>query len=188
MALSSERRGVLQFLGVACLIVGGLFVVFSLPFFWGQLQVLRSWPVRQAQVIRSEVVTEAAGKHDQLYSAKLEIVYVVDGRPVTTELTSFQSSNYEETARRAAEFPVGSRHAVRYDPNNPKQARIGAGWNRRFFAVPLITIGCGVLFGLVAAGFFVAANSGKAGPSTPLPPDSPNSEPEKGRAPARDNN
>lgn len=154
--MSSERRGTLQFLGVACLIVGGLFLIFSLPFFWGQVQVLRSWPVRQAQVLGSRVVVEPTSKHDQLYSAKLEMIYVVDGKPVTTELTSFQSSNYEETVRRAAEFPVGSRHAIRYDPANPTQARIGAGWNRRFFAVPLITAGVGLCFGVLAAGLFLA--------------------------------
>ncbi len=153
--MTSERRGVLQFLGVACLIVGGLFLIFSLPFFWGQIQVLRSWPVRQAQVLSSRVVVEPTSKHDQLYSAKLEIVYAVDGRPMTSELTSFQSSNYEETARRAAEFPVGSRHAIRYDPNNPTQARIGAGWNRRFFAVPLITAGVGMCFVALGVVFFV---------------------------------
>lgn len=152
--MASERRGTLQFLGVACFIVGGLFLIFSLPFFWGQIQVLRSWPVRQAQVLSSKVVVEPTSKHDQLYSAKLEIVYAVEGRPITAELTSFQSSNYEETVRRAAEFPVGSRHAIRYDPNNPTQARIGAGWNRHFFAVPLITAGAGLAF-VVIGGVFV---------------------------------
>ncbi len=155
--MGSERRGVLQFIAVACLIVCGLFLIFSAPFFWGQLQVLRAWPVRQAQVIRSEVVVQPAPKHEQLYSAKLDVVYVVDGRPVTAELTSFQSSNYEETARRVAQFPVGSRHAIRYDPGNPSQARIGAGWNRRFFAVPLITLGIGLGFAVIAAGLFIAA-------------------------------
>jgi hypothetical protein len=162
--VASERRGTLQFLGVACLIVGGLFLIFSVPFFWGQVQVLRSWPVRQAQVLSSRVAVEPTSKHEQLYSAKLEIVYAVDGRPVTAELISFQSSNYEETSRRAAEFPIGSRHVIRYDPNNPTQARIGAGWNRRFFAVPLITAGIGVGFVCLAAGLFLAART-RPGPA-----------------------
>jgi len=153
--VSSERRGTLQFVGVACLIIAVLFLILSLPFFWGQIQVLRDWPVRQAQVLSSKVVVEPTSKHDQLYSAKLQIVYVVDGKPVTAELTSFQNSNYDETARRAAEFPVGSRHAIRYDPHNPTQARIGAGWNRRFFAVPLITAGVGLCFAALGAAFFV---------------------------------
>jgi hypothetical protein len=159
--VTSQRRGILQFLGVACLIICVLFAIFSIPFFWQQIQVLRSWPVRQAQVIRSEVVAQPAAKHEQLYAARIQIVYVANGRPVTAELTSFESSNYEQTVRRAAEFPVGSRHAIRYDPNDPTQARIGAGWNRRFFAVPLITLGCGLAFAAVAAGFFIAAKLGR---------------------------
>ncbi len=154
---TDQRRGTLQLISVACLIVFALFVILSLPLFWGQIRVLRSWPVRQAVVTHSEVVTEPAGRHDQLYSAHIEIAYVVDGQPVTTELTTFQSSNYQETMRRAAEFPVGSRHAVRYDPRYPKQVRVGANWNRRFFAVPLITVACGAVFGLLAAAFFSAA-------------------------------
>ncbi len=159
MALSSERRGILQFLGVACLVFGGLFAILSLPFFWGQIQVLRSWPVRQAQVISSKVVVQSAARHDQLYAATIQVVYVADGQPITAELISFQSSNYEETVRRAAEFPVGSRQAVRYDPHHVAQARIGAGWNRRFFAVPLITLGCGLVFAAIAAGFFIAGRN-----------------------------
>ena len=159
--MTSERRGTIQFIGVACLIVAGLFFILSLPFFWGQIQVLRSWPVRQAQVLNSQVVVEPTSKHDRLYSAKLQIVYVVDGKPVTAQLTSFQSGNYEETARRAAEFPVGSRHAIRYDPHSPTQARIGAGWNRRFFAVPLITAGIGVAFAVLATALFMTGRKGR---------------------------
>lgn len=155
--MTSETRGVLQFLGVAWMIVAGLFAVFSLPFFWQQIQVLRSWPVRQAQVIGSQVVVLPAAEHEQLYAARLQIAYAVNGQPVTAELTSFQSRNYQKTMRRAAEFPVGSRCAIRYDPQNPEAARIGAGWNRRFFAVPLITLGCGLFFAAIAAGFFYAA-------------------------------
>ena len=155
--MTSEKRGVLQFIGVANLIVCGLFVILSLPFFWGQYRVLHSWSVTQAEIVGSAVVTQPAAKHDQLYAAQLQIRYVVDQKPVTVELTSFQSSNYQATARRAAEFPAGSSHAIRYDPRNPRQARIGAGWNHRFFAVPLITLGCGLVFAALATGFFIAA-------------------------------
>jgi hypothetical protein len=163
--VSSERRGILQFIGVACLIVGGLFAIMSAPFFLGQMTVLRSWPVAQAEVVKSVVVVQPAPKHEQIYAASLRIAYVVNGKPITVDLTSFQSSNYQETVRRAAEFPAGSRREVRYDPNNPNQARIGAGWNRRFFAVPLITLGCGLAFALLALGFFLSAMLGESRPT-----------------------
>ena len=158
--MSSERRGTLQFIGVANLIVCGLFVILSVPFFMGQIHVLREWPATEAKVIDSHVVSVPTSKHDQLYAAQLQIQYTVNGKTMTPSLTSFQSRNYAETQRRAAEFPVGSRHEIRYDLSHPEQARIGAGWNRRFFAVPLITLGCGLSFGVLAIGFFVAARVG----------------------------
>jgi uncharacterized protein DUF3592 len=160
--VSAERRGTLQFIGVANLIVCGLFVIMSIPFFMGQIRVLRSWPTTDARVTKSAVVNQPAPKHSQLYAAQLQISYVVDGKTITSDLTSYQSSNYEKTTRRAAEFAVGSTHQVRYDPNHPANARIGAGWNRRFFAVPLITLGCGLCFAALAIGFFVAARFGRS--------------------------
>ena len=155
--MTSEKHGLLVFLGVANLILCTLFVILSVPFFWRQYQVLHTWPETEAQVSRSEVVTQPAPPHEQLYAAKLQVIYTVDGRPITAEMISFQSQNYQQTADRAAQFPVGSRHPIRYDPHAPTQARIGAGWNVRFFLVPLVMLGMGAIFGAIAAVFLVAA-------------------------------
>jgi hypothetical protein len=155
--LTSEKHGLLVFLGVANLILCTLFVILSVPFFWRQYQVLHTWPETEAQVSRSEVVTQPAPPHEQLYAAKLQVIYTVDGRPITAEMISFQSQNYQQTADRAAQFPVGSGHPIRYDPHAPTQARIGAGWNVRFFLVPLVMLGMGAIFGAIAAVFLVAA-------------------------------
>ena len=157
----TQSRGVLQFFGVACLIIAALFVILSIPFFWGQMKVLRSWPVRQAQIISSKVVTLPTAKHDQLYAARIEIVYVVNDRPVTSVLTNFESSNFEETARQATQFPVGSRRAIRYNPDDPSDSRIGASWNRRFFAVPLITFGIGAAFAAIATVLLAAGRAAR---------------------------
>ena len=155
--MNSEKHGVLVFLGVANLILCTLSVILSLPFFWRQYQVLQTWPESEAQVLRSEVVTQPASPHEQLYAAKLQVLYTVDGKPITAELISFQSQNYEQTAERASQFPVGSRHLIRYDPRSPTQARIGAGWNLRFFLVPLVMLGMGAIFGGVAAVLLISA-------------------------------
>lgn len=146
-----------MFLGVANLILCTLSVILSLPFFWRQYQVLQTWPETQAQVIRSEVVTQPAPPHEQLYAAKLQVLYTVDDRPITAELISFQSQNYEQTAKRASQFPVGSCHLIRYDPRSPTQARIGAGWNLHFFLVPLVMLGMGATFGAIAAVLLISA-------------------------------
>jgi hypothetical protein len=144
----NERRGTLQAVAIASLIVCVVFLVFSLPFFWNQLQVLRTWPSVDAQVLRSDVVIDRISQHEQMYSARLGLLYTLDGKPITTEVTSFQDQNYNKTRARADEFPVGSHHMIRYNPRDPMQARIGAGWNLHFFALPLIVAGAGVIFGV----------------------------------------
>jgi hypothetical protein len=149
--VNSEKRGTLRVIAAANFIFCGLFVVFSLPYFWRQVQVLRDWPEVEAQVLRSEVVSEPSAGHEMLYRAKLQVLYTVSGNPITSDLTSFESTNYEATRQRVEQFPVGSHHAVRYDPANPAQARVGAGWNRTYFALPLIVLSMAAFFAFVGA-------------------------------------
>ena len=149
--MTSEKRGTLRLIAAANLIFCVLFVAFSLPFFWRQVQVLRNWPETDAQVLRSEVVTESSAGHEQLYRAKLQVLFTVGGNPVTSDLTSFESTNYEATRQRTQQFPVGSHHTVRYDPANPAQARIGAGWSRTYFALPIIVMSMAAVFAFAGA-------------------------------------
>jgi len=87
------------------------------------------------------------------------MLFTVGGNPVTSDLTSFESTNYEATLRRTGQFPVGSHHAVRYDPANPAQARIGAGWNRTYFALPIIVLSMAAVFAFVGAVFLAIAKA-----------------------------
>ena len=150
----SEKHGTLRIIAAANFIFAAIFFVFSLPFFWRQVQVLRYWPEVEAQVLRSEVVAQPSG-HENLYRAKLQVLYTVSGQPITADLTSFESTNYEATRQRTEQFQVGSYHQVRYDPANPAQARLGAGWNRIFFALPLLVLGIAMVF--VLAGLVLLA-------------------------------
>lgn len=155
--MTPEKRGTLRVIASANLIFCALFVLFSLPFFWRQLQVLRTWPESDAQVLQSEVVADPSAGHEVLYRAKLQVLYTVAGKPVTPEMTSFESSNYEATLRRVQEFPVGSHHRVRYDPANPAQARLGSGWSLRYFALPLVVLSMAAFFALVGSIFLAVA-------------------------------
>jgi hypothetical protein len=149
--VNSEKGGTLRVIAAANFIFFGLFVLFSLPYFWRQVQVLRTWPETNAQVLRSEVVSQPPQGHEILYRAKLQVLYTVAASPITSDLTSFESTNYQATLQRTGEFPVGSHHAVRYDPANPAQARIGAGWNRTYFALHLIILTMGAVFALIGS-------------------------------------
>lgn len=154
----SEKRSTIQLIAVALLILAGLSALLSLPFFWRQIQVLRRWPQARAQVLSSEVISEALPSHEQLYSGKVRLLYTVGGKPITAELVSFQSDNYQATQQHVAEFPVGSYHPIRYDPQNPTQARIGTAWSARFFAVPIIMAAMAAGFGMLALGCLLAAS------------------------------
>ncbi len=156
----SEKHGTLRLIAAANFIFAAVFFIISLPFFWRQAQVVRNWPETDAQVLRSEVVTGPQSGHDNLYRAKLQVLYTVAGQPITSELTSFESTNYEATVQRTQQFPVGSHHLVRYDPASPSQARIGAGWNRTFFALPLMVAAMASLFICVGAVFLAVAKAG----------------------------
>ena len=158
----SEKHGTLRVIAAANFIFATLFLIFSLPFFWRQWQVLRNWPETDAQVLRSEVVAQPTG-HENLYRAKLQVLYTVGSQPITSDLTSYESNNYDAALRRTQQFPVGSHHPVRYDPANPPQARIGAGWNRTFFALPLMVAAMAVFFTFVGAVLLAIAKA--AGPS-----------------------
>jgi len=154
-----QKRGTLGMIAAANFIFATIFLVFSLPFFWHQIQVLRSWPETDAQVLQSDVVLGTPEGHDNLYRAQMHVLYTVSGKPVTAGLVSFESRNYEATRLRAEQFPVGSHHRVRYDPANPSHARIGAGWNRTFFALPLIVASMAVLFTCIGAVFLAVAKA-----------------------------
>jgi hypothetical protein len=145
-----EKRGTLRVIASANFIFAAFFVVFSAPFYWRQVNVLRHWTETDAQVLQSEVVAQAEG-HENVYRAKLQVLYTANGQPITSDLTSFESTNYEATQQRVAQFPVGSHHALRYDPAHPSQARLGAGWNTTFFALPLIVMGMAMVFLLIGA-------------------------------------
>jgi hypothetical protein len=157
----NENRGTLGMIAVANFIFATIFVIFSLPFFWHQANVLLKWPEADAQVLRSEVVVQPSG-HENLYRAKLQVLYTVAGQPVTPELISFESRNYEATLKRTLQYSVGSHHPVRYDPSNPSQARLGAAWTRTFFALPLIILGMAALFTCVGAVFLAVAKASTA--------------------------
>ena len=85
-------------------------------------------------------------------------------------MTSFESTNYEATLRRTEQFAVGSQHRVRYDAANPSQARLGAGWNRTFFALPLIVAGHGGIFRLRRGGVPGDSEGRIVGTPSPLNP------------------
>ena len=139
----------LQVLAAACLLFCAAALTIAVSFFWGQYRVLNSWPEVKAQVLRNEVVQLSYGG-TKYYGLDLQFLYPCNGRPVFGSASPHQSNDERKIRRAAEQYPVGSFHLLRVNPQDPTQVRLHAGWNRRFFALP-------IMLGSVAAGFAAVA-------------------------------
>ena len=153
----------LRVIAVACLIFFLIGLLFAVPPLIQQWKVLRTWPAADAQVLRSEVVPLRTDSGQMLYDTWLVLSYQVDGRPYVTGVGSLhQSTSYERKKKQAERFPAGSHTEVRYNPGDPTDARIQAGYNVHFFAVPVFICGVAAIFGLLALLFFLLTRPKRA--------------------------
>jgi hypothetical protein len=154
-------RTTLRVIAVANLVFFLVGLLFAVPPFVEQLRVLRHWPAAEAQVLRSEVVPLHTTSGQMLYDTWLELSYDVNGHHYVSGIGSFhQSTHYERKLKQARRFPPGSRTEVRYNPADPRDVRIQAGYNVHFFAVSVFIAGVAAIFGLLALIFFLLARRG----------------------------
>lgn len=156
--MQAGTRTLLKVIATGNLIVFLIFLAFSLPMYWRQLHILRTWPAVEAEVTRSAVVEIPTRDGGHLYDTYFEFAYSVDGQPYTGAVSSsHQSIHRERKEKQAAGFPQGSRHPIRYNPEAPGDIRIQVGYNVHFFAVPIFISGVGAVFGVIALVLFVVA-------------------------------
>jgi uncharacterized protein DUF3592 len=154
-------RTTLRVIAVACLVFFLIGLLFAVPPFIEQMKVLRTWPSANAQVVHSEVVPLRTDSGQMLYDTRLVLAYQVGGRPYVSSVGSLhQSTSYERKKKQAEHFPPGSSTKVRYNPGDPLDVRIQAGYNIHFFAVPIFISGVAAIFGLLALLFFLVARRG----------------------------
>jgi hypothetical protein len=156
-------RTTLRVIAVACLVFFLIGLLFAVPPFLQQMKVLRTWPSADARVVHSEVVPLRTDSGQMLYDTRLVLAYQVDGRPYVGSVGSLhQSTSYERKKKQAERFPAGSHTEVRYNPSDPHDVRIQAGYNVHFFAVPVFICGVAAIFGMLALLFFLIARRGRA--------------------------
>ena len=151
-------RITLRVIAVACLVFFLIGLLFAVPPFIQQMNVLWHWPSAEAQVLRSEVVPLRTDSGQMLYDTLLVLAYEVDGRPYVSSVGSLhQSTHYERKRKQADRFPPGSHTEVRYNPSYPRDIRIQAGYNMHFFAIPVFISGVAAIFGVLALVLFSSA-------------------------------
>lgn len=161
--MTSGARTTLRVIAIAALIFFLVGLLFAVPPFIEQLKVLRNWPSTDAVVVRSQVVSLTTASGEKLYDSVLTLSYEIGGRPYLREVGSIhQSTSYERKRKQAERFPAGSRIPIRYNPRDPDDIRIQAGFNRHFFAVPIFIAGASSIFGVLALVVWLVSRRGEA--------------------------
>ena len=135
-------------------IVGGVFTLVGVMLLSGagwtgnqQYTILKTWPTVEAEVTKSEVTTGRGSGGITMYETQLEFRYTVNKMEFTTPASSsYRSSSYPEMKRKTNRYAPGTRHPIRYDPNNPDDIRFDVGYSLGFFFLPLLLGGMGIVF------------------------------------------
>lgn len=122
------------------------FLGISIPLYWSQYKILRGWPAADAEVTSSRVLA-LQSQDGPLYDIEVHFAFAAGGRAYSGVIHSNHlSSSRARKQKQAAEFPVGSRHIIRYNPADPTDIRAQVGYNVHFFAVPIFISGVGAIF------------------------------------------
>lgn len=157
-------RTFLKFLALACLLLAIACLIIAAPYYRQQYRILRTWPAVEGTVANSAIVPYADSSGGSLYAAQLEFSYRVNDRDYAGVYEfPHLSTHYERKKKQLAPFPPGSRHPIRYNPADPTDIRIQAGYNVHFFVVPVFITGVGLIFVIVAAALY-AISRFKHGP------------------------
>lgn len=140
-------RAVLRVIAVAFFIFFLGFLGLSAPMYWGQYKILRDWPAVEGTVVSSIVIAVPTAGAGGLHDIEVRFSYLVNGRRYMGIIHSNHlSANRARKEKQAEQFPAGSRHALRYNPQDPRDIRAQVGYNVHFFAVPVFVSGVGAIF------------------------------------------
>ncbi len=129
-----------------------------------QIMVLSSWAKADGQVTGSEIVRYFSPKSKPVYRLRVTFQYQADGVPhIAVSSSSLGSNELATVSRKVARYPVGSHHAIYYDPANPINMHFDAGYNIEYLAIPLIIGTAGLLF--VIAGTVIRFRARRAQPA-----------------------
>ncbi len=134
-----------------------IFVGLSVPFYLRQRDVIKNWIFTNGQVQSSEVVS-IPGKRGTTYDAHIVVQYRIGDTVITKMVDSGYRSSLRSHAQAWVErYPAGSRVMIAYNPMQLTDVRLDPGYNRYFFAVPIVVSEVGLGFAAVAVILFVIA-------------------------------
>lgn len=118
------------------------------------------WPQAQGKVVNSELVQRSrmhrSGKRVTVYSAKVNYIYHVDGKPFASHQLKWADRNgpAQVEADMLSQYPAGANVTVFYNPGNPSEAVLQKG-----ISLDHILIGMFLLGSILAMAFAMFRNA-----------------------------
>jgi hypothetical protein len=128
------------------LIAGLAILALAVQAAYRRYQVVERWPRIAAEVTRSRVVFASQDRKAR-HTAEFSFRFRANGAPYMPS-TSVIAADYREAQELVARHPAGSTRTILYNPRNPAEIELGAGYTPAFFKLPLI-------LGLVSLAFIV---------------------------------
>ncbi len=150
-----EERGELigspaRVIATAFFLFATAFLGLSAPLYWNQWKLLHTWPQVRATVVQSGVVTIKEVQGQPLYDDEYSFRFSVNDKTYSVVLRSnHPSTSYPSKAQQVARLPEGSISLLRYNPADPSDVRMRAGYNLHFFRIPVVLTAIGLGFALV---------------------------------------
>lgn len=120
-----------------------------------QTTVIKTWPIVDAEVIKSQInVTPSRSTRTGLrymrYETEVEFRYTIGGKEYTSRSTpGYSTGRYSIMKRIADTYAPGTHHPIRYNPQYPNIIIFNAGYNLDFFMLPVMFGGLGLLFTVI---------------------------------------
>jgi hypothetical protein len=163
--MKPETSATLKVIAFGFFLLFLIFLGLATPFYFRQHDVLKNWVFTRGRILDSGVVS-AAEAHGTTYDAHIVVEYRIGDSIHTVMVNSGYRSRRQGHAQAWVDrFPAGSRVSIAYNPLDPGKIRLDPGYNRYFFAVPLLIAEVGLGFGIVAGIFyFIARRGSRAAP------------------------
>lgn len=140
--------------------LGSLTMLFGIWWGFRRWNAIVNWPTATAGVLAS-VMQESASVEDEnsrMYSNTVQLRFEAAGKTYVAKVNDWgTSSNAARHQAIAHRYAIGSQHPVRYNPQNPTDVYLEAGYTFSFFKVTVFCLGLGGLFTMLGILLFYLA-------------------------------
>jgi len=132
---------IVRFLGFGFIVMAVLFVGLAAWIGYPSYRIMHSWPAVDADVIDSKAYSTITrwrsnqGRLVTVYGTLVQFHYTVNGREYSSQIDiGYHSSVVGEMEGWARRFVPGTRHRIRYFPEDPNRISLAVGYHAVSFA------------------------------------------------------